>query len=548
MNQALRKSSLAIVVGLLGGVLSGCQSGPGVSNASLFSPESLAARRMSAAQQPMARSKMIQAPSGVANDVGPLTPQGVALASYEEGASANPQSAMRMPSPNGIPRLPGPTGHPGPVGYPGPAGYPGAASAPAMPGTARLSPSMPESTSVPREPMFQSPSFVDPSAPAKSSPYQTVSHGRILGSVAGTAISGVSHGDGSCSCCATGRGYRPLFPHKNGLIGAPGCNLPPGGTEVPCAPCETECAPEVRCMDPQEYIYDGGDRDPPVRLRDDFSQSGLDPEDTVIQYTTKTGTTEVQAGCRVAIYAPRFGSVRKRTGVLTSDLALRPQAAILPNGPGILRDQLPPVNVMQPLKPVSKDSVRVVEAFRERQRPLPSELVLPMGVISDAFKPYEDLDIIRFGDLLGTDPAKLALAAAAARIWTNIDQLQVIIDGQDAVVVTDLQQPREYTLYEYKGARVRICKVASETIANPGDIISFTIRYDNVGDQPVSNLVVTDSLAPRLEYVDASQQSSIAARFSTIPNEAGSSILRWEIDHELKPGEGGFVRFDTKVR
>jgi len=24
--------------------------------------------------------------------------------------------------------------------------------------------------------------------------------------------------------------------------------------------------------------------------------------------------------------------------------------------------------------------------------------------------------------------------------------------------------------------------------------------------------------------------------------------LRWEIDQEVKPGEGGFVRFDTKVR
>jgi hypothetical protein len=24
--------------------------------------------------------------------------------------------------------------------------------------------------------------------------------------------------------------------------------------------------------------------------------------------------------------------------------------------------------------------------------------------------------------------------------------------------------------------------------------------------------------------------------------------LRWEIDKELKPGEGGFVRFDAKVR
>ena len=61
------------------------------------------------------------------------------------------------------------------------------------------------------------------------------------------------------------------------------------------------------------------------------------------------------------------------------------------------------------------------------------------------------------------------------------------------------------------------------------------IRYDNIGEQPVSKLVVTDSLAPRLEYVESSQQSSLEARFSTAPNEAGSSVLRWEIDQELKP-------------
>lgn len=322
-----------------------------------------------------------------------------------------------------------------------------------------------------------------------------------------------------------------------------------GSSGLSCnVPCEVECAPAQRCADPQEYIFDGGDRDPQVRLREDLTQTGLDPEDTVIQYTTKTGVTEVQSGCRVAIYAPRFGSVRKRTGVLTTDLALRPQAAILPNGPGMLKEQLPPVNVMVPLRPNTKDAVRVVEAFRDRQRPLPSDLVLPMGVLSDAFKPFEDLDIIRNGDLRGTDPAKLAMAAAAARVWTNLEQLQVIIDGQEAVVVTDLKQAREFTLYEYKGARIRLCKVASEQMANPGDVISFTIRYDNVGEQPVNKLVVTDSLAPRLEYVDSTQQSSLEASFTVTPNEAGSSVLRWEIEKELKPGEGGFVRFDAKVR
>ena len=381
-----------------------------------------------------------------------------------------------------------------------------------------------ESYSVARTPSMVGPQFVDPSS-------QT------------------THTEGAC--CGNAHGpYRPLFPNRIGgrlMACKGGCQVPHAGP-CPQGPCEPQCEEQSRCMDPQEYIYDGGDRDPPVRLREDLSQVGLDPEDTVIQYTTKTGLTEVQAGCRVAIYAPRFGSVRKRTGVLESELALRPQTADVPAGPGMIKEKLPPIQVSAPLKANTKDTVRVVEAFLDRQRPMPAELVLPMGEISDAFKPYEDLDIIRNGNVKNTDPAKLAIAAAAARIWSNIDALAVLIDGQEAAVIVDQKQAREFTLYEYKGARVRICKVASEQIANPGDIVSFTIRYDNIGEQPVSSLVVTDSLAPRLEYIESSQQSSIEARFSTSPNDAGSSVLRWEIDKELKPGEGGFVRFDAKVR
>ena len=381
-----------------------------------------------------------------------------------------------------------------------------------------------ESYSVARTPSMIGPQFIDPSS-------QT------------------THTEGAC--CGNSHGpYRPMFPNRIGgrlMACKGGCQAPHEGP-CPQGPCGPQCEEQARCMDPQEYIYDGGDRDPPVRLREDLSQVGLDPEDTVIQYTTKTGVTEVQAGCRVAIYAPRFGSVRKRTGVLESELALRPQTADVPAGPGMIKEKLPPIQVSAPLKANTKDTVRVVEAFLDRQRPMPAELVLPMGEISDAFKPYEDLDIIRNGNIKITDPAKLAIAAAAARIWSNIDALVVLIDGQEAAVIVDQKQAREFTLYEYKGARVRICKVASEQIANPGDIVSFTIRYDNIGEQPVSNLVVTDSLAPRLEYIESSQQSSIEARFSTTPNDAGSSVLRWEIDKELKPGEGGFVRFDAKVR
>ncbi|MCU0707735.1 MAG: DUF11 domain-containing protein [Pirellula sp.] len=505
MNKTLHRSQWAIAVGLLASLTSGCATSTVGLVSGPFSQESLAERRMSAAQTPIARSNAIvaekkRAESGSYN--APARPQelsDIALASYNAGP---PGSGNAMASGN--------------------------AERPV------------ESFAVPREPIGMPLQTIDPTVPAVGSPYRLTGHGRpILGGHA------APNSQGECTSCGIGQRYRPMFPQIHGSCGT----AVDGSCSTDCGPaCGPECAPEMRCADPQEYIFDGGDRDPQVRIRDDMSQSGLDPEDTVIQYTTANGQTLVQSGCRVAIYAPRFASVRKRTGPMTADLALRPQTSVLPDGPGVVREQLPPVNIVQPVRPIAKDAVRVVEAFRERQRPLPTDWVLPMGELSDAFKPFEDLDLIRSGDLLGTDPAKLALAAAAARIWSNVDQLKVLIDGQEAVVVTDLKQPQEVLTYEFKGARIRLCKVASEQIAHPGDVISFTIRFDNVGDSPLKNLVVTDSLAPRLEYVDASQQSSLPASFSATPNEAGSKVLRWELDNPIKPGEGGIVRFDAKVR
>jgi uncharacterized repeat protein (TIGR01451 family) len=490
MNKQLHRSYLAIAGLTLASSISGCATQVPMLSGGLFSDDALAQRRMSASQTPIARSQTVKTEviHGPGQDASVEAGSGLAPAGYRQPAAQQVRE--------------------------------------------------PESFSVPREPIGTPPQTLDPTAPVVGSPYQLASHRRAM-------MPGVSAGaaQGECATCTPrigghGLRYRAIYPQLNG-------SCAPADCEVPCGP---ECEPDVRCVDPQEYIFDGGDREPLVRIREDMTQSGLDPEDTVIQYTTANGQTFAQSGCRVAIYAPRFASVRKRTGPQTAELALRPQASLQPDGPGIVREQLPPVSIMKPVAPIAKDAVRIVEAFRDRQRPLPSEMIIPMGVVSDAFKPFEDLDIIRLGDLLGTDPAKLALAAAAARAWSNVDELKVLVDGQEAVVETDLKQPQETLTYEFKGARIRLCKVASEQIASPGDVISFTIRFDNVGDSPLKNLVLSDSLAPRLEYVDASQQASMPASFSAIPNEAGSKVLRWEFDNPIKPGEGGIVRFDAKVR
>jgi uncharacterized repeat protein (TIGR01451 family) len=103
--------------------------------------------------------------------------------------------------------------------------------------------------------------------------------------------------------------------------------------------------------------------------------------------------------------------------------------------------------------------------------------------------------------------------------------------------------------YELDGKpRVRICKVASHQVAEPGDTIDFTIRFDNIGDQKISNIVVHDSLTPRLEYVEDSQKASLKAEFTSQPNDAGSSVLTWTFSERIRPGEGGYIRFQCKVR
>ena len=85
-------------------------------------------------------------------------------------------------------------------------------------------------------------------------------------------------------------------------------------------------------------------------------------------------------------------------------------------------------------------------------------------------------------------------------------------------------------------------------MAEPGDEVSFTVRFDNVGNQPIGSVQIVDSLTTRLEYVPGSAQCSLAARFSTQPNEGDSLIVRCVLSEPLPPGKGGVFRFRCIVR
>jgi hypothetical protein len=64
----------------------------------------------------------------------------------------------------------------------------------------------------------------------------------------------------------------------------------------------------------------------------------------------------------------------------------------------------------------------------------------------------------------------------------------------------------------------------------------------------VSELVLSDSLSGRLEYVAGSAQSDRPANVTTEPNEAGSVVVRFEIPGPVPPGQTGTVKFQARVR
>jgi uncharacterized repeat protein (TIGR01451 family) len=81
-----------------------------------------------------------------------------------------------------------------------------------------------------------------------------------------------------------------------------------------------------------------------------------------------------------------------------------------------------------------------------------------------------------------------------------------------------------------------------------GDIVTITIRYANTGFRPISDLVVSDNLSPRLEYILGSAETDRAANFSVAENPAGSAIVSWELPGDLFPGQGGTVKFKARIR
>jgi len=314
------------------------------------------------------------------------------------------------------------------------------------------------------------------------------------------------------------------------------------------------CAPPAGTAKPwpaDEYICDGGDRDQTAKVTPDWEVRGLETEDTIAHYDTLDGRRVVEPSNRVCIYSPRFSAVRQVVGLrlnqqMHASSGVR-QETIMARVADT-REVRSSTQNFQPMAEASRDLANLYQS-EQGDGTLASRTRL-RGFHQGSFMPYENLVAIRTGGYDGAEMAWLASRANAAIAWSHNLGLQVIIDRQRAAA--EIRDQGVSTVFTVKqpptNPRLRMIKVASAPNALPGETVDFTLRFDNLGSQVIGNVTIIDNLTTRLEYVKDSAECSLGANFSTQPNEGQSLALRWEITEPMKPGDGGVIRFQCRVR
>lgn len=344
---------------------------------------------------------------------------------------------------------------------------------------------------------------------------------------------------------AGGYGIVDLPGRPCGFTAADGGRCPlPCGLEVPAlAPGEPPWLPR------DEFLCDGGERGVAATLAIRGTLTGIEPRDAGIQFTDDHDRSRFLPTNIVCVYAPRFAAVRQSMGASGTELVtiLQGNEQLQRQSEQVLRQN-----------PVRLTRNQALEARQSRARA--SGLAARQGVES-----HVELRVLTAADgvihlaghvkLLGPEtqaarlnPELLRLRAAAQGIKLGEGAVVTgVVEGAGERVMA--WKPQELASVEEPPNKpgLAVIKQVSAAEANPGDTLTYTITYRNVGNVPVTAVSVVDSLLPRLEYVTGSARGPAGAVFSAQPNRVGSMELRWDVG-TVPPGTTGAVSFEVKVR
>jgi uncharacterized repeat protein (TIGR01451 family) len=340
-----------------------------------------------------------------------------------------------------------------------------------------------------------------------------------------------------------------------------------GIVDLPAAPCPftvadggkcgLPCGLEPAALPPEpgkpwlpkdEFLCDGGDRGVSANHQARGTITGIEPRDAGVQFRDDRRTRYLPTNI-VCVYAPRFAAVRQAIGVNETQVV-----TILQGNDQIQREAMESLR-QSPVRLVKNQSP---EARQTRERA--SGLSIRQGVES-----HIELRVLSATDVvthvaghaqnispetqaMKTGPELLRLRAAAQGIKLGEAAVVTgIVEGAGQQVMA--WKPQELAAVEEPPHKpgLAVVKQVSASEANPGDTLTYTISYRNMGNVPVTSVSVVDSLLPRLEYVPGSARGPEGAVFTANPNSAGSMELRWDVG-TVEPGKTGAVAFEVKVR
>ena len=342
------------------------------------------------------------------------------------------------------------------------------------------------------------------------------------------------------------------LPAGDGLAALPCPFTQAGGAPcgLPCGPvCGTAPPPGRIWMPKDEYLCDGGDRAESIHFGGDGGLQGIDPRDTVISFRDDKRARVLPTNT-VCVYAPRFAAVRVGVG---------PNEAL--NVTEIRAAELRQKGAQTTMKegPKRLNQRQTAEANRHRLRASGLAGRVYVGQHSEVrvLSGYEGINhVAGHVKIEGVEKLRNRQKIAGNRgtvkaVTFNKAESVImtgVVEGPSQMVMT--WTPRSITGVEEPPKRpgIAIEKTVDVGDAEPGDTITFTITYRNMGNTPIKAVTIVDSLMSRLEYVPNSAQGSKGTVFTSGENKAGSVELRWDLQGALAPGATGTVSFQALVR
>lgn len=341
------------------------------------------------------------------------------------------------------------------------------------------------------------------------------------------------------------------FAASSGLTAGP-CPfvVPSGPCPCPCGPVTGTPPPPGRPWLPKdEYLCDGGDRATPLQFVGDGGLRGIDPRDALIVFNDGRRPRVLPTNM-VCIYSPRFAAVVVSLAALGSVNVQGPRGAEILEGGRTAA-------LRQPTLKFVKNETLVLARHRMR----PSNL--QNRAIAAGVAELRILDGLTNGTratAIETPVGAVTLKNRRKAQGIKIREKAVGIKTAESAVVTGLVQGPMQTVMTWPAQEVAgsepppnvpglaVLKRVSTGVAEPGDVVSYSIQYRNMGNTPIASVSIIDSLTNRLEYVPRSAKGPAGTVFTAGEARGGGTELRWDLPGTLAPGAEGYVTFEALVR